>query len=368
MTAERQLRFWLIGFALTVAGLYLLREMLLPFVAGMAVAYFLDPLADRLERAGCSRMLATAIITAVFVLLVVLAFVLLVPLLVNQIEAFVDSLPGYLELFRERLLPWVEGLVRRIAPDYVENLKQGVGSYAGEIIQWTTGVLKGVLRGGLALFNILSLIFITPIVTFYLLRDWDRLVDRIDGWLPRAHRETIRDLARQIDARLAGFVRGQGTVCLVLGTFYAIALSAVGLNFGLVVGLVAGGISFIPFVGTLVGFVVSVGLAFLQFSEWQWIAATAGIFIVGQVVEGNFLTPKLVGERVGLHPVWVIFALLAGGVLLGFVGVLLAVPVAATVGVLARFALAQYLKSRLYLGTDPGPGPDAAPPDEGEPE
>jgi len=359
VTAERQVRFWLIGLAITIAALYLLRDVLLPFVAGMAVAYFLDPLADRLERAGCSRTVATSLITIVFILALVAASVVLLPLIVDQVRDLVDRIPQYMELFRERVLPRLEGLLARVAPEDMERLRDAVGGYVGEAARWLGRVLKGIVTSGLAIFNLLSLIFITPIVAFYLLRDWDRILVAIDGWLPRHHAEVIRGVLTEIDDRLAGFVRGQGTVCLILGGFYAIALTVIGLDFGLVVGLIAGAISFIPFVGSIVGLVLSVGLALLQFDSWQWVAGTAAIFAFGQAVEGNLLTPKLVGGRVGLHPVWVIFALLAGGALLGFVGVLLAVPLAATVGVLARFGVGQYLKSHLYLGG--GGGGERAP-------
>ena len=208
----------------------------------------------------------------------------------------------------------------------------------------------------MAFANLISLLVITPVVAFYLLRDWDRLIARIDTWLPRDHAETIRERVREVDRTLAGFLRGQGTVCLILGLFYAIALSIAGLDFGLVVGLVAGLLSFIPYVGAIIGLVLSVGLALLQFDDWLRVAIVAGIFFVGQAVEGNFLTPKLVGESVGLHPVWIIFGLLAGGALFGFVGVLLAVPAAAVIGVGVRFALDRYLQSPYYRG---GGGPEA---------
>ncbi|MGH7186923.1 MAG: AI-2E family transporter, partial [Pseudomonadota bacterium] len=215
---------------------------------------------------------------------------------------------------------------------------------------WTLQALGGLLSGGLALVNILSLLFITPVVTFYLLRDWDRIVKQIDALLPREHAETIREQARLVNETLSGFVRGQATVCFLLGGFYAVALSLAGLDFGLVIGLIAGALSFIPFVGTIFGFVASVGLAFAQFDQWHRIAIVVAIFLVGQFVEGNFLTPKLVGDRVRLHPVWIIFALLAGAALFGFVGLLLAVPVAAVIGVLIRFAVSRYTASPLYGG------------------
>jgi len=208
------------------------------------------------------------------------------------------------------------------------------------------------LRGGAALFNTISLLVVTPLVAFYLLRDWDRITAAVDGWLPRDHAPEIRGLARDIDGILAGFVRGQGTVCLFLAVFYGLGLHFVGLEFGLLVGLVTGAISFVPYFGMLIGMVTALGIAFVQFNDWTGFAMVIGVFAAGQVIESFFLTPKLVGERVGLHPVWVIFALMAGGAVFGFTGVLMAVPVAATIGVLVRFVVARYLGSELYRGAD----------------
>jgi predicted PurR-regulated permease PerM len=239
----------------------------------------------------------------------------------------------------------------REAAGRTTEIGQAAGDFASRAVNWALQALGGVISGGLALVNILSLLFITPVVTFYLLRDWDRVLAHIDALLPREHAETIREQARLVNDTLAGFVRGQATVCFLLGTFYAVALSLAGLNFGLVIGLVSGILSFIPYVGTIFGFVAASGLALAQFDEWYRIAIVIGIFLFGQFVEGNFLTPKLVGDRVRLHPVWVIFALLAGGTLFGFAGVLLAVPVAAVIGVLTRFAVSRYTASPLYGGT-----------------
>jgi predicted PurR-regulated permease PerM len=208
-----------------------------------------------------------------------------------------------------------------------------------------------VLASVSGLVNIIVLFVIVPVVAFYLLYDWDNMVAKIDALLPRDHAPTIRQLAREVDRTMAGFVRGQGTVCLILGAFYAIALALVGLNFGLIVGAIAGALTFIPYVGALVGGVLAIGLALFQFwGEWWWIVAVWAIFQSGQFVEGNILTPKLVGDSVGLHPVWLIFALSAFGALFGFVGLLVAVPVAAMIGVFARFAIAQYKQSPLYKG------------------
>ncbi len=364
MTGARQLRFWLIGLVLFLIALYLLRGVLVPFVAGMAIAYLLDPVCDRLERLGCSRTIATTLVTVTFAIVVTVALILLVPLIQAQIVDLVASLPGLLESLQARLAPLVSVIEDRLSPQDSAQLRSALGGQVGGIVNWIGSALGSVLSGGLALVSILSLIFITPVVTFYLLRDWDRLVARIDGWLPRRQAPVIREQARLIDQTLAGYVRGQATVCLALATIYGVGLTLVGLNSGLTVGLMAGVLSFIPYVGTITGFVVSLAIAFAQFSEWTPIALIVLVFVVGQVLEGNFLTPKLVGDRIGLHPVWVIFALLAGGSLFGFVGVLLGLPVAAVVGVLTRFALARYLDSPYYRGETPAAiEPGSLPPD-----
>ena len=353
MTAARQWRFWLWTLIVFIGLVWLLRSVLAPFVAGMAIAYLLDPLVDRLERRGMPRWAGTTIVLLGFALALVLSLLLLVPLLQGQAMQLVQTIPSWINWARDEALPYVQHLMEQLPQEDMDRLRGAVGDYAGTAVSWTADLLKGVLTQGVALVDIVSVVLITPIVAFYLLRDWDRLIDNVDSWLPRQHIDTIREQARAVDNTLSGFVRGQATVCLVLGVFYAVALTMAGLKFGLIIGMVAGLLSFIPFVGSLVGFMASVGVALFQFDEMWRVAIVAGIFFFGQAIEGNVLTPKLVGDKVGLHPVWVIFALMAGGALFGFVGILLAVPMAAVIGVLVRFVLGQYLDSRIYR--DPGP-------------
>ena len=354
MTARVQ--FWLLGIALTVIAVYLLRGILLPFVAGMAIAYFLDPTCDRLERAGMSRTLATTVVTVIFGLVVVSVLLLVVPLLQGQLVELV-SRPDYIDRAQTALAPILHELERNLRSDGGAKLREVISSQAGVIVAWLGSAVGGLISGGLVLANILSLVFITPVVAFYLLRDWDRMIGRINCWLPCEYAEVIRQQAREIDHTLAGWVRGQGTVCLLLATYYSIGLTLIGLDFGLTIGLVTGVLSFVPYVGTITGFVLSVAVALTQYEHWGPVIGVAAFFVAGQVIEGNFLTPKLVGDRVGLHPVWVIFALLAGGALFGFVGVLLALPVAAVLGVLARFALSKYLESQACRSTNASPSP-----------
>ena len=350
MTLVTQTKIWGGVLLIFVLILVLLKSILLPFVAGMAIAYLLDPLCDRLEKLGCSRDVATVIVSAIFVTAVFLFLLLVVPPAINELVAFLTTLPDLITSTYERMLPYLTRMQAQLNLPSATELSGLARERFGTALAWLAGALQGVAAQGLAIANLLSLIFITPVVTFYLLRDWDKLVAKIDELLPRAHAPTIRTQAILVNQTLAGFARGQSLVCLTLGIYYAAALAAIGLPFGLVVGLTAGILSFIPYVGSLTGFGVSMAIAIGHFQDPWWVLLTAAVFGIGQIVEGNFLTPKLVGDRVGLHAVWIIFALLAGGTLFGFVGLLLAVPVAAVIGVMVRFSIAQYRESRLYLG------------------
>ncbi|MSP67468.1 MAG: AI-2E family transporter [Alphaproteobacteria bacterium] len=350
MSQPRQAVAWIAALFAGGVLLYLLRGMLLPFVAGMAVAYLLDPLADRLERRGLSRTLATALITGAFLLVAVALLLWLLPMLYVQLRAFLQRLPQVLQAVRQHLLPLIDDLGARLGFVAEERLQAAAADLAQYVVPWLVDQLGSAWQSGLAVFQLLSLVVITPVVAFYLIRDWGRLTEQIDSLLPRAHADVIRDLLRQIDGTLAGFARGQALVCLILATFYSVSLSAMGLEFGVVVGIGAGLVSFIPVVGALSGAVAAIALAILQFGLVPRVALVAAVFAVGQAIEGNVLTPRLVGERVRLHPVWMMFAMLAGASLFGFVGVLLAVPVAAVVGVLVRFGISRYRQSALYRG------------------
>lgn len=375
MTTQQKTWFWLIGLAVTIAALYLLRPILLPFVAAMAVAYFLDPVCDRLEEKGLSRTMATGTVTAVFFVVVILVLATVSPLVYQQVAELVSRVPSYVKSLEEKLMPLLDVVAARLNQDEVKELGQSATQYAGSALKWLASAIGDVLGGLGAVANIISLIVITPIISFYLLRDWDRIVDKVDSWLPRSQAETLRGLAGEVDEILAGFARGQASVCLILGLLYGIGLTVVGLDFGFIVGLFTGLVSFIPYFGMLIGFVLGFGIALAQFDSITPLLLVGAVFAVGQVVEGNFLTPKLVGGRVKLHEVWIIFALMAGGTLFGFVGILIAVPVAAVTGVLARFMIDRYLESPLYAhgaplgepvpdGEAPSPSPEGQ---EGDP-
>lgn len=356
MTARQQAFFWLGAGIALVALLALLGDILLPFVLGTAIAYLLDPLADRLERVGLSRLWSTIIIVSGFGLLILAGLLYLVPLLAEQLVGLAGRFPSYVQGARDILLSYYERWLGDMSETADTSLQKAATEVIDNATAWVGKLIGSVWSGGLAIVNTLALFIVTPVVAFYLLLDWDRMVNHLDQWLPRDHAPTIRALSREIDDVIAGFVRGQITVLLLLGTIYVIGLTAIGLNFGLLIGVSAGLISFIPYLGPIVGFLIGGTVAVVQFgTDWLPIAGVVGVFLLGQIIEGNVLSPLIVGESVGLHPVWLIFALFVFAYLFGFVGMLLAVPIAAAIGVLVRFALRQYLDSSLYYGSTRAP-------------
>jgi predicted PurR-regulated permease PerM len=351
---QSQLRIWGIAVVVLVGVLYLLGNVILPFVLAGAVAYVLDPIADWLQRRGFSRMWATITITFLAVVMFVIVTFLVIPTLVRQTIELFQALPQFVQQFEDGL---TERFPELLNPE--SQMRRSLNALGDTLQSRGAELVETLLSSALNLLNIIVLLVLVPVITFYLLLDWDRMVARIDGLLPRDHAPTVRKLARDIDATLSSFIRGQGTVCLIMGVFYGVGLMVVGLNFGAAIGAFAGLITFIPYVGALLGGALAFGVALFQFwGDWVWILVVAAIFFSGQFLEGNIITPNLVGSSVGLHPVWLIFALSAFGTLFGFVGMLVAVPVAAALGVLVRFGLEQYRQGRLYQGTGVDPTDD----------
>lgn len=353
LPVREQAKYWGAATVVFLLALWFLGGVMLPFLIGGAIAYFLDPVADRLERLGLGRIGATIIISVAALLFFILLALLVIPTLTQQLLALINAAPtiiAQLQTFLAERFPQVL--------DKSSVVHQTLISIGDTIKAQGADLANRVISSALSVINAALFIIVVPVVAFYLLLDWDHMVEHVDSWLPRDYRDTIRKLAHEIDDVLAGFVRGQFTVCAVLGTYYAVALAVVGLQFGLVVGAFAGLITFIPYLGSMTGLALGLGLALFQF--WGtpgMIVAVVAIFLIGQFVEGNILSPALVGHSVGLHPVWLLFALSAFGTIFGFVGLLVAVPVAATIGVLARFGIRQYLDSQLYQGTaGSGPG------------
>jgi predicted PurR-regulated permease PerM len=347
---RRQVLFWAVALLVFVFFLMTFRTILLPFIAGMALAYFLDPVADRLERLGLSRIWATVVILVTFIVVFVCRDDI-IPILANQFNEFIQHVPGYITQLQTYITTtnaaWLPGWLGT----QTDALKENFSKYLSEGVGFIGTLLGQIWNSGKALVDIASLLVVTPVVAFYLLLDWDRMIAKVDGWIPRNNVAVVREIAAELDSTIAGFIRGQGSLCLFLGIYYAVGLSLIGLNFGLLIGFLTGLLSFIPYVGSTVGLVLAAGVALVQFwPDYVHLIIVVLFFFSGQFIEGNILQPKWVGKSVGLHPVWLMFALFAFGALFGFVGVLVAVPAAASVGVLVRFALSRYLESDLYYG------------------
>ncbi|MBN8530941.1 MAG: AI-2E family transporter [Alphaproteobacteria bacterium] len=344
-------RFWILLaiLALIVLFLYGIRVILLPFVVGLLVAYFLHPVVDRLSRISwLGRGGATAVVSVGFFAIAGGILILISPMLYTQSIELINKLPDIINHVRTNWFPRWEEMIARFDPQYMQHAKESLTEASTGAVTFATALLAGLAKSGASLVNLVSLLFITPIVTFYMLKDWNNIIASADKLLPRSYAPSIREQAREIDRTLAGYIRGQTNVCLLLAAYYGLGLTLAGLNFGLAIGVLTGVLCFIPFVGFGIGFAVGLATAWFQFGDLSGVGVVAAIFIAGQVIEGNFITPQLVGERVGLHPVWIIFGMLAGGALLGIVGVLVAVPLSAVVGVLIRFAIKRYMKSPLY--------------------
>ena len=349
INVTRPIVFWFAIFAALIALMVLLHEMLLPFVGGMALAYLLDPLATRMERLGMNRLVATLTIVALSIVGVIAPIALAGPVIIRELAHFIDDLPLYVRQLRELATdehrPWLS----KIVGDGLGQAERSFGELTTLATDWIGAFLQSVWSGDRGLVSVLSLLIVTPIVACYLIYDWNEMTAIVARWVPPARRETVLALAREVDDTIRRFVFGQGALCIVLGLFYMIALSLIGLKHGLLIGLVVGLISFVPYLGSLTGIVVSTCVAIAQFwPNWLHILIVPAIFFVGQSLSDYVLSPYLVGRRVNLSPVWVLFALFAFGHLFGFVGLVIAVPLAAAIGVLMRFAFRQYYASALY--------------------
>lgn len=356
---ERQFYWWAIALFLGAAIFYVLSPVLAPFVAGTALGFLLDPVADRLQRLGASRLGAALLIVTLFVLVVVAAVLILLPILSHQLAAFLTALPGYIQTLHGLVVDWSDSLTSDYLATWLEKygvargasaeVQKYINDLAGQSTIYIGDFVKSLLWRGYALINLISLIVITPVVAFYMLLDWDHMLEIVDGHIPLRYRDDVRSLARDINRALAGFVRGQSLVCLFLGLWYAIGLSAIGLNFGFLIGVIAGCLSFIPYVGSITAFGLSIVVSIVQ--AWPYVnlpVEAIAIVSAGLVMDGYVLSPRLVGASVGLHPVWIMFALLAFGTLFGFTGLIVAVPAAAALGALIRFVARRYRESALF--------------------
>lgn len=356
MNTSSQAIFWSVALALLLLLLWLLSSILLPFLLGITLAYFLNPATTWLERRGVSRTVGTTLITVGFFGAGILMLLLLLPPLLKQSLDLFQRLPGLASTFVRSIEPYLDQAAAVIGTTQPQGLHETLAGAVEKMASVTVTLVEGLVGGGVALVNIVSLLGITPLTTFYLLLNWPKIIFTLDDWLPRDHAETIRAIVRDINVVLTGFIHGAVIVCAALAAFYAMALSLTGLAYGLIIGLIAGAISFIPYLGTIFGLVASVGVAFIQFwPNWVMVVVVLGIFLAGQLFADYFLTPRIMGNKVAVHPLWLIFGLFAGGALFGFVGMLLSVPATASIGVLARFGIREYKASRLYRGEHSAP-------------
>lgn len=351
---QKPFQFWLFISLLFLAFIWLFKGIMMPFVVGIAIAYLLNPVVESMERRKFPRWLSSLMLLSVFFVTLLVGLLIAVPVLIREMVDFIQLLPT---LFA-KAQTWIADTLPMIdMPANMDDVKNmdttALSEKMGGILSVSKGILGNILQGGLAVIGFISFLVLVPIVSFYLMVDWPRLVSKINDLVPNQNKKRIHTIFTDIDKSLSGFIRGQLTVCFLLGGFYAIALSLIGLEYGFFIGVAAGVLSLIPYIGSLFGLVASVGMAFYQFGGWEYPAIALAIFIVGQLVEGNYLTPKLVGGSVGLHPLWVIFVLMAGGALLGLLGMMIAVPVAAVIGVLVRHAIINYKDSSYYKGKNP---------------
>lgn len=362
VSLERQVLFWAVGLAGLLYVVHLLGSAITPFAAGIVLGYLLDPVVLKLQKLGLNRLGASLLILIAFALAVAIVLILVAPILGNQFVAFSERLPGYAVRLQQLAVDEGNALIAKYGGSWLgplglteqlssAQIQKSVGDFVAQGAQWLLNALKSLVSGGAAAFNFLSLLIVTPVVAFYILVDWNRMVAELDSWLPLDHRDSLRKIAREINHALAGFIRGQSIVCLFLGLWYSVGLTLVGLDFGFLIGVLGGFLSFVPYVGSLTALVFSLGVGLVQgWPSLELFFLALGVVGVGQFLEGNVLSPKLVGEFIGLHPVWLMFALLAFGQLFGFLGLLIAVPTAAVIGVVSRHLIAIYLTSPFYRG------------------
>lgn len=362
MTFRNQVIIWIALLLGLILALWIFRGILLPFVVGTALAYLLNPLVNLLQKWRFNRVWATVVVLLVMLTAVLSLFVIFIPMLGQQIIGLIQRLPAYVGDLQELAVRYTPEINAWLGPDRAAQLQSGINDLTRQALGFIATLPAELVNIGLTGAAVVGFTVLAPVVAFYMLLDWEGMVRGIDSLLPQTHKDEIKGILRDIDKSMAGVIRGQGGVLLLDAAFYATALSLVGLNYGLAVGLISGLLSFIPFVGFTVGFGLSIGIAIVQFApNWWMVALVCGIFLFWQFIEGNVLYPKLVGSSININPVWMMFALLALGALFGFTGLLLAVPMAAIASVLVRYGVRKYKESSLYLGANHGkPGDDAA--------
>lgn len=352
MPIERQAFFWLLVGIIFFFLIDQLKEILLPFVVGMGFAYALNPAADALERFGISRLIASLLLVGCLVVFIVLLVVFVGPVIIEQIRQLAEAAPSELQRLQVNLEAYAQNNFNEDFPQAKQSITQAFDWLAGNSGTVASWIAASLWTQGRAVFALVSLLLIAPLVAFYLLVDWKRMMDQVDDALPREHAPALRAMGHDINAAVAAFIRGQGLVCLTLGTFYALGLWLIGLDYGLLIGFATGLMAFVPFLGWIVGTITATTLALIQFwPDSLPVILVICVFLAGQGLDAGFLSPKIVGPKIGLHPVWLIFALFAFSYLFGLVGTLVAVPMAAAVGVIVRYTLRAYRQSSVYTGT-----------------
>ncbi len=351
MALRNQVFIWIGLLLALILSLWIFRGILLPFVVGAALAYLLNPLVNQLQRWRFNRVWATVVVLLSVLTVVVSLFFMVVPLIGQQIIGLIQRLPGYVGDLQELAVTWSPEINAWLGPERAEQLQASLNDLARQALAFIATLPAELVNIGLTGVAVVGFTVLAPVVAFYLLLDWEGMVRGVDDLLPKEHKGEVKGILREIDKSMAGVIRGQGSVLLLDAAFYATALSLIGLNYGLAVGLIAGLFSFVPFVGFILGLGLSLGIALVQFSpNWWMIVLVASVYLFWQFIEGNILYPKLVGSSININPVWMMFALLALGAVFGFVGLLLAVPMAAIASVLVRYGVRKYKESTLYLG------------------
>lgn len=348
MTLRSHALFWLCTTLVFLATVWILGDVLLPFVVGAIIAYLLGPLVGRLINAGVPRSLAALLLLSLFSIIIIGLSAVALPFAYRQAAQLAENIPTYTQQAQDAMTPYIAWVQDRLHTGDLTAYQTTLKNHVGKAFEVGGTVLATVIGGGQAIVGVITFIILTPIVAFFMMAEWVRLTAWIDDMIPRRNYETIRGLLTKIDRKLSGFVRGQISVSVMLAIGYALALSLAGLDFGVLIGLMAGILSVIPLIGSSIGLVAAVLIAWFQSHDIGYVGLIAMIFLIGQFLEGNVITPRIMGKSVGLHPLWILFALMAGGALLGIVGMLLAVPVAAVIGVLLQFAIEQYHASPYY--------------------
>ncbi len=341
--------FWLAFFTVVSFFLVEVSSILTPFIISMVIAYFLDPLTRRLENLGIKRTCTVSIIVGLFFLVLAVGLFKLIPILFEQVKQFIITIPQYEKYVSNNLLIKFEAFIAKVDPKLATEINNQLATFSNKFFEYVLLVIHNIFNSSIAIFNIIAIICFTPILVFYLLRDWPAIEKQVNDLMPILQKKLILEQLKQIDIVLSSYIRGQVSVCLMLSLFYVVCLSLLGLNYALLISLIAGFLTIIPYLGFIIGGTLCALVALLQFSELQYMYITLAIFVIGHLLESYIITPKLVGEKVGLHPVWIIFSLMAGGALFGFWGMFFAIPIAAILGVIIRSMIKIYLASMIYM-------------------